>query len=213
MERFHDTTLAERRMRRYGNRAASGRVRPGMRSSTLTLLTITVVAGLLTGCSAAGPASPAPSSAEPTPTATGTTDPATTGVPTAGGPGATDSPGATGGPASTAAPVVLTRTGGVAGRRDTVTVAPDGRWTASDRTGATRTGQLSAADLDRLRALTDPATRSGRSGPAPDGCADAFAYRITAGARTVGWSDCPNGPQPPPAADELAQLLLKLTAA
>ncbi|MFC8615775.1 hypothetical protein ACFT9M_05050 [Micromonospora purpureochromogenes] len=108
--------------------------------------------------------------------------------------------------------MALTRSGGFAGGAETVTVEPDGRWTATGRTGATRTGQLSPADLDRLRALAGSAPSGG--GPArPDvRCADTYTYRLTIGANTVEWTDCPSGPQPPAAASALADLLLRASA-
>lgn len=181
-----------------------------MRSSALVLTTITVSLGLLTGCSANDPGSPAAPPATPTGTA-GSTAPATGGVT----PGGTADAGTTRGPdvtesAATADRVTLTRSGGFAGNRDTVTVEPDGRWTTTDRVGTTRTGRLTPAQLDQLRTLTGPATRS-RGGP-PDGrCADTYAYQLTVGTRSVEWSDCPSGPQPPAAAPQLAALLLKTT--
>ncbi|MBO4162170.1 hypothetical protein [Micromonospora antibiotica] len=194
-----------------------------MRSSALVLTTITVSLGLLTGCSASDPGSPATPSTAPTGTATTPTPgaPVTTtpAAPTvaAGGvtPGATTEAGTTRGPggtgsATTVDRVTLTRSGGFAGNRDTVTVEPDGRWTTTDRAGTTRTGRLTPAQLDQLRTLTGPATRS-RGGP-PDGrCADTYSYQLTVGTRIVEWSDCPSGPQPPAAAPQLAALLLKTT--
>ncbi|MEV4842010.1 hypothetical protein AB0K20_02075 [Micromonospora matsumotoense] len=189
-----------------------------MRSSALVLTTITVSLGLLTGCSASDPGSPAAPPATPTTTATAAT-PTTPTAPTAaagdGTPGGTAAAGTTRGPgvtdsAATVDRVTLTRSGGFAGNRDTVTVEPDGRWTTTDRAGTTRTGQLTPAQLDQLRTLTGPATRS-RGGP-PDGrCADTYAYQLTVGTRSVEWSDCPSGPQPPAAAPQLAALLLKTT--
>ncbi|MFJ6195999.1 hypothetical protein [Micromonospora sp. NPDC092111] len=162
----------------------------------LTLVKITVIAGLLTGCSATGPGAPAPSPATPART-TGTAGP--TADTTPGGPTA-------------AARLTLTRSGGFAGHRDTVTVEPDGGWTTTDRTGATRTGRLDPADLDRLRALADTATQAGAGSPAASQCADTYRYRLSVGARSVDWTDCPTGPRPDPAAPALAQLLLDRTA-
>ncbi|WP_346537877.1 hypothetical protein [Micromonospora sp. DPT] len=165
------------------------------------------MAGLLSGCSATGSGSPAPASD----TTTGGTATAAPGTAT---PSGTATPGgtATGAPAATASRVTLTRSGGFAGGAETVTVEPDGRWTATGRTGATRAGQLSPADLDRLRALAGSAPSGG--GPArPDvRCADTYTYRLTIGANTVEWTDCPSGPQPPAAASALADLLLRASA-
>ncbi|TDB75201.1 hypothetical protein [Micromonospora sp. KC723] len=154
-----------------------------MRSSTLAIVKI-VVAGLLTGCAATSTGD-LPATATPDGTASSST-------------GTAD------------IRVVLTRSGGLAGRDDTVTVGPDGRWTATGRGGAVRQGQLSPADLDRLRALADTAT-TGAGGTSTEaaGCADTFRYRLTVPAGSVAWTDCP-GP-PPPTADTIAHLLLTAT--
>ncbi|MEH0824682.1 MULTISPECIES: hypothetical protein [unclassified Micromonospora] len=156
------------------------------------------MAGLLTGCSAAGSGSPAPASETPTAGAT-------TATPTPGGT-------ATGTPAATAPRVTLTRSGGIAGGAETVTVEPDGRWTATGRTGTARTGQLSSAELDRLRALAGTLPRGGGPGGPDVRCADTYTYRLTVGENTVDWTDCQTGPQPSAAASALADLLLRASA-
>ncbi|MEV0944443.1 hypothetical protein AB0I90_29275 [Micromonospora wenchangensis] len=174
-----------------------------MRSSALVLTALAATAALLTGCSADEPGTPAPPAATTAATSGGT---ATTGTP-AGTP-ATGTPGTRGAGADR---VVLTRSGGFAGNRDTVTVEPDGRWTTTDRAGATRAGRLDPAALDRLRMLVGPATRGGAGTPSDDGCADTYRYQLTVGTTRVDWTDCPTGPQPPAATQELAALLLKTT--
>ncbi|WP_194821369.1 hypothetical protein [Micromonospora sp. S-DT3-3-22] len=174
-----------------------------MRSSALVLAAVTAAAALLTGCSAAEPGTPAPPAATTAPTPTGST-------PTGAG-ASPDDPDAPDAGSTGVDRVTLTRFGGFAGNRDTVTVEPDGRWTTTDRAGARRTGRLDATALDRLRTLTGPATRADAGGPADDGCADTYLYQLTVGARRVDWTDCPTGPQPPAAAQELAALLLKTT--
>lgn len=178
----------------------------GMRSSALVLTALAATTALLTGCSAAEPGTPAPPAATTAATSGGT---ATTGTP-AGAP-ATGKPGDPGTRGAGADRVVLTRSGGFAGNRDTVTVEPDGRWTTTDRAGATRAGRLDPAALDRLRMLVGPATRGGAGTPSDDGCADTYRYQLTVGTTRVDWTDCPTGPQPPAATQELAALLLKTT--
>ncbi|KAB1912063.1 hypothetical protein, partial [Micromonospora sp. AMSO31t] len=99
---------------------------------------------------------------------------------------------ASGGPApATAAPVVLTKSGGIVGLKDTVTVQPDGRWTRVDRAGTSHTGRLSDADLDRLRQLaTDSRLAAEAAATVPATmCADAFSYRLTVGPTTTGYVD------------------------
>ncbi|MEU5937685.1 hypothetical protein ABZ807_00635 [Micromonospora sp. NPDC047548] len=166
------------------------------------------MAGLLTGCSATDSGSPASTPSTPTASAaTATPGDSAQGTATQG----TTTPGATatGSATATASRVVLTRTGGFAGRADTVTVEPDGRWTATDVAGATRTGQLAPGELDRLHGLAGTVTMSG--GAADTGsCADAFTYRVAVGANTVNWTDC--GPPPPAAAPAVADLLLSAAA-
>ncbi|MEU7956419.1 hypothetical protein [Micromonospora humida] len=179
-----------------------------MRSSALLLAAVTTAAALLTGCSAAEPGTPAPPAATTAATSDGTTTP---GTPTGAGYPSTGMPGDPGARGAGADRVILTRSGGFAGNRDTVTVEPDGRWTTTDRAGATRTGRLDAAALDRLRMLVGPATRDHAGVPSDDGCADTYRYQLTVGATRVDWTDCPTGPRPPDATRELAALLLKTT--
>ncbi|MEU1889149.1 hypothetical protein [Micromonospora sp. WMMD987] len=182
-----------------------------MRALNPIFVTIVVAVGLLTGCSAEDPGSPAPGPAATTGTAgTGTPTPGGGTAPTAGGPTADGTTPTAAAPAPAAATVTLTRSGGFAGTRDTVTVGPDGHWTTTDRAGTTRSGRLEPTQLDRLRTLAGPATREGDS-PPDARCADTFAYRLTIGAHSVDWTDCPGGPPPPAAARDLATLLLRAT--
>jgi hypothetical protein len=114
-------------------------------------------------------------------------------------------------PSSGGTVVSLVRTGGFAGMNDEVSVAADGSWSATDRTGGRRTGRLTEqqrAELDRLTA--DPALR-GESDlePSPSTCADAYSYRLTVGSVRVGFVDCPTGPAPPPTAAAIVRLLSK----
>jgi hypothetical protein len=133
--------------------------------------------------------------------------------------GCARSTGSTGTPASDAAhaplpsQLVLTRTGGIVGLQDTVTVQPDGRWTRVDRAGKSRTGQLTDADRDRLRQLaTDPRLTAEATATAPATiCADAFSYRLTVGGTTTGYLDCPPQATPPAATAAVVALLTRAT--
>ncbi|MDT0529594.1 hypothetical protein RM555_11410 [Micromonospora sp. DSM 115977] len=129
------------------------------------------------------------------------------------GPSAPTVASPTSAPTAAAARVVLTRSGGFAGRGDTVTVEPDGRWSAVDRAGSRRTGRLSGADLDRLRRLVaDPALAAEAGRPsAPTACHDAFDYRLTVGAVETGYVDCPSDAAPPPTTRAVVELLLAAT--
>ncbi|WP_146604077.1 hypothetical protein [Micromonospora deserti] len=123
-------------------------------------------------------------------------------------PGAT-TPGGDGG----ATRVVLTRSGGIAGRGDTIAVEPDGRWTLVDRAGSRRTGRLSTADLDLLRRLAaDPDLTAEAARPtAPTACRDAFTYRLAVGATETGYVDCPTDGSPPEVTRSLVELLHRAT--
>ncbi|NES31433.1 hypothetical protein GCE86_23610 [Micromonospora terminaliae] len=125
-----------------------------------------------------------------------------------------DGAAATDGPApTTAVPVVLTKSGGIVGLQDTVTVQPDGRWTRVDRAGASRTGRLSDADLDRLRHLATDSRLAAEAAvtiPATM-CADAFSYRLTVGPTMSSYVDCPPDATPPPATSAVVDLLTRAT--
>ncbi|PSK65736.1 hypothetical protein B0E53_02287 [Micromonospora sp. MH33] len=127
--------------------------------------------------------------------------------------GAPASPGPAPTTAAPGVPVVLTKSGGIVGLKDTVTVRPDGGWTRVDRTGASRTGQLSAADLDRLRQLAADsrlAAEAAATVPATM-CADAFSYQLTVGPTTTSYVDCPPQATPPPATAAVVDLLTRAT--
>ncbi|MEV5820718.1 hypothetical protein ABUL04_01050 [Micromonospora harpali] len=178
-----------------------------MRSTLLraVLVTAAVTASLASvGCSAGDPGTPtsAPSGVTgPTPAP---------GAPTTGPAGSTGGPATTGTAAPVAADrVVVRRSGGYGGLDDTVTVEPDGRWTAVDRAGARRTGRFTGADLDRLRQLAAaPRIAEGGTDDGDGRCGDAFEYQVSVGGATVDWTDCPVAGTPPPAASALAEFVL-----
>ncbi|MGR6322473.1 hypothetical protein Q2K19_13245 [Micromonospora soli] len=158
-------------------------------AALLAALLLPVSACARTGEPAAdGPAVTAPPSASATPTEGGGT---------AGRPGVE---------------VVLTKSGGIAGLTDTITVRPDGRWTRVDRAGTARTGQLDAADLDRLRRLTaDPRLAAEATATSTTMCADAFTYQLTVGPITTGYVDCPPEATPPAGTAAVVDLLTRAT--
>jgi len=181
-------------------------VRPiGMRSTPVAAAVLAVLLTPLAGCAQAGGTSATPTSGAPTegPTSAPTSAP-TTESPTAAGTEPAGRPGVD---------VVLTRSGGFAGLDDTVTVTPDGRWTKVDRAGATRTGQLDAGDLDRLRQLTaDRRLLAEATATAPvSTCADAFTYQLTVGAVTTSYVDCSSDRTPPAATAAVVDLLTQAT--
>ncbi|MEV0152680.1 hypothetical protein AB0H57_02920 [Micromonospora sp. NPDC050686] len=175
---------------------------------------------LLSGCSATDPAGPGPSSAPSGPASV----PGATSGPADPSAGATASPaaGTSAAPqpstASTAplaaARVVLTRTGGFAGRGDTLTVEPDGGWTSVERDGSRRTGQVDPTDLNRLwdlLAAPGLATEAATSTTGPVDCADAFTYQLTVGQRVTGYVDCPDAAGRAAATAAVVELLAEVT--
>ncbi|MCX4389153.1 hypothetical protein OG777_19790 [Micromonospora peucetia] len=167
---------------------------------------IALVVTVLAGCAAAEP----PERAAPP----GTGHPTASAPPQAStAPSPESTTPASPGPTATTARVVLTRSGGFAGRGDTVTVEPDGRWAVVDRAGSRRTGRLSGTDLDRLRQLAaNPAlaTEAGRPST-PTACQDAFSYRLTVGAVETGYVDCPADGSAPTTTREVVELLVGAT--
>jgi hypothetical protein len=121
----------------------------------------------------------------------------------------------TGAPTSTDAapglvtPIVVTRTGGIAGQSHTLDVAADGNWIYTPGGQAPQRGQYTADQLTALRAaLADPALLGALSRrPASDvRCADTFTYTFRFGlADTYTYDDCP-GPPPAPVMALLAAL-------
>jgi hypothetical protein len=168
------------------------------------LAPLAVLLVALTGCAADPALGPGSAASTPSPEASALPATPTTDVPATTGP--------TGRSPAAAPRVVLRRSGGFAGQDDTITVEPDGRWTAVDRAGTRRTGRLAAADLDRLRRLAiDPGLANTPAPVKGVHCADALAYRLTVGGITVDWFDCPAVGTPPEAASALATLLLEAT--
>lgn len=94
--------------------------------------------------------------------------------------------------------VTVQRTGGIAGLNDLIELDSTGSWTHTARGDQRRAGQLSAAQLDRLRTLAaDPrlAAEAVRPSDQP-GCADGFSYLIIAKGTQVRYSDCAAGGMP-----------------
>ena len=118
----------------------------------------------------------------------------------AAGGGSGGSPaGSSGASPGSTATVSVTRSGGFAGVGDRVEIAADGTWTATDRDGARRTGQLSGRQRTELAELArDPglAAEATQTRP-PTRCADAFTYEVTVGGTRVSFVDCPTDPEPP----------------
>lgn len=115
--------------------------------------------------------------------------------------------------AAAAPNITVQRSGGFAGANDTIDLAPRGSWTATDKSGGRRSGELTADQTARISALaadsriadeaaaTRPATR----------CRDAYNYVLTVGAVRVAFVDCPADPDQPAASLVLTKQVLRFT--
>lgn len=114
-----------------------------------------------------------------------------------------------------AEPVTVERTGGIAGRHDTVVVRPGGEWTRTDRAGARSSGQLTAPEQRELRSLlADPRLPDEARRPAVStNCRDAFNYRLTVGTMKIGYVDCPSDADLPAASMAIVALIESATNA
>jgi hypothetical protein len=109
--------------------------------------------------------------------------------------------------------ITVQRTGGFAGAKDTVDLAPHGSWTATDKSGGRRTGELTPDQTARVRTLAaDPriTAEADRSQP-PTRCRDAYSYVLTVGAVRVAFVDCPADPDQPAASLALSKQVLRFT--
>ncbi|MEU4237714.1 hypothetical protein [Actinoplanes sp. NPDC026619] len=165
----------------------------------------------LAGCSdssptaspVSSPASVAPSSEIPAPSATA--PPATS--------TATPAPA----PASSGRfdGIQLVKSGGIAGITETTTIKPDGTWNiVKGKTGITKTGKLSSADLGKVVTLaTDPRvqTEADRKWPTRGTCNDAFSYLLIVGFRMIRYEGCPSAGEQPPLAVQIIGLVQQVT--
>jgi hypothetical protein len=108
-------------------------------------------------------------------------------APSSGAPAATTAPPA--GPLT----ITLTRSGGIAGVRETVVIDASGNWTYTDlRKAQSQKGTFTAAQLAQLAQLvTDPRLAGEmRAGGSAGVCADAFQYSLTIGGQMYRFEDC-----------------------
>ena len=91
---------------------------------------------------------------------------------------------------------------------------PNGAWSATDKAGHQRHGQLTAAQLGTLTSLaTDPrlaAEATGATGRSQ--CADAFNYTVAVANLQIAYTDCPADPDQPAATMALVRQLQQATA-
>src|SRR5262249_39800780 len=106
--------------------------------------------------------------------------------------------------------VVVERTGGIAGVQDIITVEPGGHWTRGGTRGAPGTGQLTAAQRDRLRALaTSPKLRDEATVKRSTAfvCSDAFQFTVTVGSLKISYEEC-GGNTTPETASQIVNLVM-----
>lgn len=109
--------------------------------------------------------------------------------------------------------IAVQRTGGFAGRKDTVTVDPAGSWSATDRSGARKAGSFTPGQLTAIRTLAaDPrlAAEAGVTRP-PTRCRDAYGYQLTVGGTHIEYVDCPADPDQPAASIALVKAIVGST--
>ena len=109
--------------------------------------------------------------------------------------------------------IVIQRTGGFAGLKDTVTIDAHGTWTITSRAGTHTAGRLTADQIAAIRPLaTDPrlAAEADRVPPATK-CRDAFHYVLTVDTAQIGYAGCPADPGQPEARRAMVKQVLRLT--
>jgi len=170
---------------------------PSRRFATVLLALFLVAApAALAACS-----SPEPGDTSGSPTPGGTTSAGST---PSDGTGPTDSPttgpstdpttgsGGTPGPSGRTT-VILTRSGGFAGVRQSIQIRPDGSWSFYDKRVTTpKSGKLTPAQLQAiLKMATDPGMIAEiRRQSKPGTCNDAFDYSIQVGESQASFTDC-----------------------
>jgi hypothetical protein len=102
---------------------------------------------------------------------------------TSGDAGTSSSSPSASGTASTASALVVVRTGGIAGVRDTVRLAADGTGRITSKSGQQRDCSPPVKDIDRLRAI-DLAAVAATPTKAPQ-LADGFNYSVKSGSTTA----------------------------
>ncbi|MFB9235410.1 hypothetical protein ACFFWC_07635 [Plantactinospora siamensis] len=110
-------------------------------------------------------------------------------------------------PSAKAIPVTITRSGGFAGRTETISVRADGSWTR-DGSGSRPSGRLTAAQRTSLLTLLNDPRLAAESGVHDrQGCADAYQWTVAAGATRIVYSDCLPGADRPPLAAKVVDLV------
>lgn len=141
-----------------------------------TLFALAAAAAVLTGCATST-----------TPGAGGTASATTSTVPTGD---ASPTPST---PDVTTGALTVTRTGGIAGVRQTLAVTADGSWVYTDgKTGATDRGMFTADQRTAVvQMLSNPALLAQLSQrPTNAVCNDGFVYTVSLGTEQFSFTDC-----------------------
>ena len=101
-------------------------------------------------------------------------------------------------------PVSVSRTGGIAGIKETITVDATGKWTKAGNSGRLTVEQ--SQQLQQLAANPNLVREAGET-RAQTKCADAFNYTVTAGSVTVQYVDGPTDGPPPAVASQIVSLV------
>lgn len=93
---------------------------------------------------------------------------------------------------TTTAPITVDRAGGNLPVNDHVVLQPDGSWTATDRSGASKTGKLTAQQTSAAYAIVNSTAFASEAArpPATPRCIDAPTVTITYGPQKVIFVDC-----------------------
>jgi hypothetical protein len=110
-------------------------------------------------------------------------------------------------PSARAIPVTITRSGGFAGRTETISVRADGSWTR-DGSGSRPSGRLTAGQRSSLLTLLNDPRLAAESGVHDrQGCADAYRWTVASRSTEVSYSDCLPAADRPPVATSVVNLL------
>jgi hypothetical protein len=172
---------------------------PLVGGALLLLLAVPGCSGADSSAQGSSTATSSPAASTPAPTTSATGDPGTSATP-AGTPSSPGNGRVRGPVAAPQAgfPVEVTRSGGIAGGADRLTVTADGGWSRTDPTGRRTAGVLNDGELVRLQKLaTSPALTTDRTlATTSSRCRDAYAWTVTAAQRTVSYVECPGEAQP-----------------
>jgi hypothetical protein len=93
---------------------------------------------------------------------------------------------------TTGSPITVDRTGGNAPVDDHVVLQPDGTWTATDKSGATKAGKLNAQQTAAAYAIVNSTAFAAEAArpPATARCIDAPTVTISYGSQKVVFLDC-----------------------